>query len=128
MKTKILFIFSFAFSVNYFFAQSSDGKYTYQNEKGMTCSVTISEGGWKAAVVLNLGKSYNGKVIKARGDWFKINRNAVEPDYNGPEGWYQVSDGNCNIDFDEPGKTLKLNLSNCENLGIKDKEIKFSKK
>ena len=128
MKTKFLLVYFFAFSFNIFFAQSSDGKYTYQNTKGMTCSVTISESGWKAALVLNLGKSYNGKVIKARGDWFKVNRNGVGPDYDGPAGWYQVSDGICVMEFDEPNKTLTISFSECEKSEIKVKEIKFTKK
>ena len=126
MKTKFLFIFFLAFSVNHFFAQSRDGKYMYQNDKGMTCNVTISEGGWKAAVVLNLGKEFNGRVIKARGEWFKVNRNGADPGYDGPDGWYQLSDGNCSMEFDEIAKVILLKVFDCGKYGVKNMDLKFN--
>jgi hypothetical protein len=128
MKTKSIIISVLVIGLSWCKAQQlSDGKHVFTNEKGMTCTISTFENGTQVAVNLNLGKEYSGKVIKAKGEWMRVNMNGVEPGYKGPEGWYQVSDGNCSMEFESPQEQLKINLNDCKENELKDLELKFTK-
>jgi hypothetical protein len=107
------------------FAQMEDGNYTYSN-KEITLNFTISDLGFTISniVVTNtiIGKKYNGS-----GEWFQVNPRGVDPNYQGPFGWYQFSTDECNFDFEVPVNELILNQFDCKN-GSASVKLKLTKK
>jgi hypothetical protein len=124
MKNLFYFIV-FLFYSNVSFAQLEDGNYSYSN-KEITLNFTISEVGFTISniVVTNtiLGKKYNGS-----GEWFQVNPKGVDPNYQGPFGWYQFSTDECNYDFEVPFNELILNQFDCKN-GSASVKFKLVKK
>lgn len=101
----ILFLFVNGFS------QLNNGNYTYKNAD-FTLSFTISNDGWDVSKVILLNTK-TGQKENGSGEWFRVNRNGVDSDYNGPDGWYQFQTGKCNYSFDVPTTKLVLQQYDC---------------
>lgn len=87
------------------------GEYSFANGDDLF-KFTISDDGWAISSV-----EINGtKETLIDGYWKEVNENAVEDDYDGPEGWYEFQTEQCNYNFDAPinGK-LKLVSFDCKN-------------
>jgi hypothetical protein len=91
MLKKGLFLFSFILISLSSSAQFLDnGKYSFSSE-AFTIHIEVCEDGWE---ICNM-KVTDGPETLANyltGEWFKVNMNGVDDDYDGPEGWYQVED------------------------------------
>ena len=129
MKTNFLLVLILACGFSFISAQQlENGTYVYTNAKGVVCTINSSNNGWDVSVNLNLGKDYSGRVVKARGGWRKVNVNGADPGYDGPGGWYEANDGNCNLDFDATTKELTLRLADCQKNGVKNMDLKLTRK
>jgi hypothetical protein len=109
MKT-YLTILAF-FTLGYSFSQMEDGNYTYANSE-FTLSFTIGEDGWEIFNIVIMDNA-NGDFEEGTGEWFKVNMNGADEDYEGPEGWYQFQTDNCKFDFNEAIDDLYLNRFEC---------------
>lgn len=103
VKLLVVSILLFSFSSN---AQTGEGNYHYANDEIILTFVTI-DGGWGLSDVV-LTHTKTGKSASGVGEWFKLNMNGVDPDYKGPEGWYQFELNECYYEFNEPTETLIL--------------------
>ena len=118
MITKILFLLYFICLNIKSHAQMNDGLYSFANDE-IKLSFVVEEWGWKISsatiTVLKTNQKFNGK-----GEWFKVNPNGIDEDYDGPMGWYQGQTDICNFEFDEPkNNTLILSSFDCVN-GMKE--------
>ena len=127
MKQKTIVIFFFLSTYILKSQQLDVGKHVFNDEAGISCVINSFNGGKDVAVVLNLGKLHSGRVIKARGEWVKVNIKDVQPNYKGPDGWYHVGDGDCSMDFETPGQQLKIKIHDCENSGVNNTEFKLKR-
>lgn len=87
MKTKLLLMtFAFVFASK---AQLDDGTYHFSDKKNYKIDLTVCEGG---EGICNFAFYENEKeiVVASYGEWFRVNSNGVEEDYEGPWGWYQI--------------------------------------
>ncbi len=105
-------------------AQKGEGKYHYANDE-ISLTFTVIDGGWGLSEVVFTNKK-TGKSTTGVGEWFKLNMNGVDPDYNGPEGWYQFETQECYYEFNEPHETLSL-LEGCGTSDDKEYTLNLSK-
>jgi hypothetical protein len=110
MKKISLSILAF-FTLGYSFSQMEDGHYTYSNSE-FTLMFTIGDGGWEIYEIILIKNSIDGSMAGI-GEWFKVNMNGVDEDYNGPEGWYQFQTDDCRYDFNEAKDELRLRQFDC---------------
>jgi hypothetical protein len=101
----VLFLFGNGFS------QLNNGNYTFKSAD-FTLSFTISSEGWDVSQIILLNNK-TGQKEYGSGEWFRINKNGVDEDYSGPDGWYQFQTGKCNYSFDEPTSKLVLEQYDC---------------
>lgn len=87
-------------------AQLNEGIYKYANDL-ISLSFTCADSGWILSDVVVTNKK-TGSTVTGAGEWFKINMNGVDPDYSGPEAWYQFETKECFYEFDEPSEKLVL--------------------
>jgi hypothetical protein len=91
-------------------AQMQQGLYAYSNEV-IELKFVLSEDGWEI-VWAEVSDKAASSIARGKGEWFSVNSRTVDPDYNGPGGWYQFEAGGLNYEFEEPkGKSLKLTRS-----------------
>lgn len=90
-------------------AQIGDDNYTYSNNE-ITLSFSTTDNGWSMENII-ITHTASGKSVTGFGEWLKINRNGVDADYTGPDGWYQIEANDCVYEFDEPGDKLELSES-----------------
>ena len=112
-KVIYLLTMSFMFFVQTTLAQMDDGQYTFTNDK-VTLKLTVIDDGWTISTV-TLINNLSKKTSKGTGEWFKVNPNGVDEDYQGPWGWYQFQTTECNYDFNVPKDKLILNQFDCTN-------------
>jgi hypothetical protein len=99
MMKKSLFLFSFILISLSSSAQFlEDGKYSYSAD-GFTLHLEVCDDGWE---ICNMGIVYLEEdwASDLTGEWFKVNMNGVDDDYDGPEGWYQVEDSGTYYEID----------------------------
>lgn len=89
------------------YAQLTNGKYIYNNDKGMTCDLTVTENGWKISVVLNMGSSETNKVYNGKG-YYRNEHGA---------GWYEFQSTECNFSFDQPTNKITIEKYDCKSGG-----------
>ena len=87
-------------------AQLNEGIYRYANDH-ILLSFRCADSGWILSDVVVTNKK-TGSTVTGAGEWFKINMNGVDPDYSGPEAWYQFETKECFYEFDEPSEKLVL--------------------
>ncbi len=105
------------------YSQMQSGDYTFTNNQ-YEFDFTLSDGGW----VISSIQINGSKEILLDGYWFKVNLNGADPDYDGPEGWYEFQTEQCNYAFDMPiNDKLTLNSFECKN-SSKNKTIVLSRK
>jgi hypothetical protein len=110
--------------------QMAEGVHNYSND-AISLSFMLSEGGSEIlwAEVTDHKKS---SIVRGKGEWRHPNFRTVDPDYDGPLGWYEFSAGDCYYEFEEPsGKNLKLTRSHggkSEEFNLKKYQIKNSAK
>jgi hypothetical protein len=124
---KVIYILtmSFLFFVQTTLAQMDDGEYTFSNDK-VTLKLTVIDDGWTISTV-TLTNNMSKKTSKGTGEWFKVNPNGVDEDYQGPLGWYQFQTTDCNYDFEVPKEKLILNQYDCSNGQSKDEYTLINK-
>lgn len=105
------------------FSQMNDGNYKFANNE-ITFSFRISENGWKITDIVILNNTTKA-VKKGEGEWMQPNTRGMDPNYDGPMGWYQFSINNCDFEFDLPKSKLILSQS-CS--GGKSKKYQLIKK
>jgi hypothetical protein len=76
-------------------AQLIDGTYFYGNVN-KNISLKVSNGGEDIKVTLETKKGEHITEEKGSGEWFAVNLNGADEDYDGPEGWYDVYMGDNN--------------------------------
>jgi hypothetical protein len=99
----------------------SDGIYSFKNSE-LTLSFKVDGDGYDIYNVI-LTYHSNGQKEYGTGQWFKVNMNGVDPDYSGPNGWYQFQTSRCNYSFNETTNKLTLEQYDCTQNPTK----KFSK-
>jgi hypothetical protein len=124
MKKIIYSIIILCFS-NSSFSQMNDGKYKFANNE-ITLSFTITDEGFQIKEI-NITNNTTKKILPGEGEWFKVNLNGVDADYNGPEGWYQIQTAECNYEFNVPSNKLTLSQYDCKK-GLKEKKYQLLKK
>ena len=111
MMKKIYLTLLALFTLGYSFSQMEDGEYIYSNSE-ITLMFTIGGAGWEIYDIA-LVKNATDDSMGGTGEWFKVNMNGVDEDYEGPEGWYQFQTDDCRYDFNEAKDELKLNQFDC---------------
>jgi hypothetical protein len=111
MMKKIYLTLLALFTLGYSFSQMEDGEYTYSNTE-ITLMFTIGGAGWEIYDIV-LVKNATDDSMGGTGEWFKVNMNGVDKDYEGPEGWYQFQTDDCRYDFNEAKNELNLNQFDC---------------
>lgn len=113
MKNKMLLILALVFgSLSY--AQLTDGSYTYANDDIRLSFQVGDEGNVLSKVSITYLQT--GKQFSGTGEWFEINPNGMDEDYDGPMAWYQFQTGTCYYDFNLPEDgQLQLNQFECTN-------------
>lgn len=106
MKKQLALIFLIVTSISQAYSQIGDDHFVYGNNE-ITLSFTTTDNGWSMENII-ITHASTGKSVTGFGEWFKINRNGIDGDYNGPDGWYQIEANGCNYEFDEPGDKLEL--------------------
>jgi hypothetical protein len=120
---KITILLAIAFLSSFTsFAQISEGKFTYSNNE-LSLTFTTIDGGWGLSDIVITYKN-TGKTATGVGEWFKVNMNGADPDYSGPEGWYQFETTECYFEFNTPSDTLLL-MEGCKNMADKKYELKL---
>lgn len=66
-----------------------DGVHLLSNGEGIRLKVEICDVGYE---VCGFQITNGSEVIVSNGsgEWFSVNMNGVEEDYDGPDGWYQI--------------------------------------
>jgi hypothetical protein len=115
------FLIMFLFFTQTAFSQLDDGNYMFSNNE-IKLKLTIAEDGWKVTSATFTYLTAN-KTITGSGEWFPVNMNGVDQNYNGPAGWYQIQTAECNYEaeINYSTKHCKLNQFDCKN-GIENKE------
>jgi len=124
-KVIYLLTMSFLLLVQTTLAQMDDGQYTFANDK-VTLKLTVIDDGWTISSV-TLTNNTSKKTSTGTGEWFRVNPNGVDEDYQGPWGWYQFQTADCNYEFDVPKDKLILNQYDCTN-GQQEVEYTLIKK
>ena len=89
MKYRFLIAFLFTCSLSY--SQFlEDGIYLLSDGGLNQVRLTICEGG-NNVCYFELIHDENTIAFTETGEWFRVNPNGVDPDYDGPMGWYQMS-------------------------------------
>lgn len=119
---KILLILIFI-TIGYLsLAQLEDGRYLYSNEDFELIIDIADEGGVIESFYLFHLKSKT--IEKGSGEWFRVNPNGIDEDYEGPFEWYQFGTETCNYSFDPESESNVIEFSkNCWEDGS---ESKFS--
>jgi hypothetical protein len=102
MKTTLFFLLLIPFFSH---AQLNDGKYFYKNEKGVSCDLTVTNGGFNISVILNMGTVEPNVKYIGKGEL----RNT-----HGTK-WYEFQSPECNFSFDIPTETMTLEKFDCKN-------------
>ena len=90
--------------------QMSQGLHNYSNDV-IGLSFMLSEGGSEILWV-EVADKKKDSIDRGKGEWRHSNFRTVDPDYDGPLGWYEFSAGGYYYEFEEPsGKNLKLTRS-----------------
>lgn len=108
-------IISCLISINTCFCQMDDGAYCYSNNDISLSFVLTDQGNIirSATIIFYL---YPGDlVLTGTGEWFEVNPNGVDKNYDGPFGWYQFQTTICNYTFEYPKDKgfLKLEQYDC---------------
>ena len=124
MKNIIYSTIIFLCFSNSSFSQMDDGKYKFANNE-ITLSFTITGDGWQIKEI-KITNNTTKKIVTGQGEWFRVNLNGVDADYDGPEGWYQIQTSECNYEFNVPSNKLTLSQYDCKK-GIKEKKYQLLK-
>jgi len=96
------------------FSQSDEAHYAFSNETHFL-EFDLAENGSLINNAFLINK-VTGDIESGSGSWFRVNMNAVDPDYSGPEGWYEFSTENCSYTFKFSNNEDSLFLTNeCSN-------------
>ena len=99
MRKFIYTLFVFVFLSSVAFGQSfEDGKYLFK-KNNLLLTIEVCDSGW-VICSFTLEENRVNIVNDLRGEWFKVNMNGVDEDYDGPEGWYQIDSGNKSFEID----------------------------
>jgi hypothetical protein len=91
-------------------AQMQQGLHAYSNED-VELKFVLSQDGWEIVWVEVCDKAASS-IARGKGEWRSVNSRTVDPDYDGPGGWYQFEAGGLDYEFEESkGKSLKLTRS-----------------
>jgi hypothetical protein len=133
IKKNKLFIALFLSAITYFpaFSQLGEGHFIYSNEQ-LSFEFDLIDNGWTIEKTL-LKNKLNGAEETGAGEWFKVNMNGMEPDYNGPDGWFEFSSPNCaytfTLNIDSDTLYLKNECSNSqfpsENILIRERDTEI---
>ena len=66
-----------------------NGSYTFTDGGYYSLDVEICDGGWSVCS-FHFKHDENTIVFVESGEWFRVNPNGVDDDYDGPDGWYQI--------------------------------------
>ncbi len=106
MKNLITLLFLVLITTTSMYAQLEEGIYRYENDL-VSLSFNSADNGWILSDVVVTNKK-TGIIMTGAGEWFRVNMNAVDADYSGPEAWYQFETKECSYEFDEPSDKLVL--------------------
>jgi hypothetical protein len=107
---KIIQAASFFIIISVAQAQLPQGAHAYSSDT-LQLKLMLSEDGCKI-VWAEVADKAASSITRGEGEWFSVNSQTVDPDYDGPGGWYQFEAGGFNYEFEEPkGKDLKLTRS-----------------
>ena len=84
----MIFLFALIFSKSLIGQELADGENILTDGQGFTLILDICDGEWGVCDMMII----DGKRLVAsggQGEWFRVNMNGVDEDYDGPEGWYQ---------------------------------------
>ena len=88
---KFSFLFAFLFATSFSFSQFFDDGGYFLSDGGMyQVRLTVCEGGFNICY-FQFMHDENTIALSETGEWFQVNPNGVDPDYEGPMGWYQMS-------------------------------------
>jgi hypothetical protein len=108
----------------------SQGVHNYSND-AIGLNFMLSEGGSEILWV-EVADKKKGSIDRGKGEWRHPNFRTVDPDYDGPLGWYEFSAGGYYYEFEEPsGKNLKLTRSRngkSEEFNLKEGQMKVAAK
>jgi len=88
---KYSFLFAFLFATSFSFSQFlDDGGYFLTDGNMYQVRITVCEGGLNICY-FQFMHDENTIALTETGEWMQVNPNGVDPDYEGPMGWYQMS-------------------------------------
>ena len=71
------------------YAQLEDGTYRFTDGNLYDVDLSICDGG-ETVCEFTLYHDANLVTTTSQGEWFRVNPNGVDEDYEGPWGWYQI--------------------------------------
>jgi hypothetical protein len=87
---KHFFLFAFLFATSFSFSQFlDDGDYLLTDGDLYQVRLSICEDGYVVCYFQFLHDENTIALIE-RGEWFEVNPNGADPEYDGPMGWYQM--------------------------------------
>ncbi len=92
----ICFLLASSFSYSQFL---EDGMYSFTNGDLYTLDIQICNGGWSICS-FNFKHDENTIDYTEVGEWFRVNLNGVDENYNGPVGWYQAYTDEVTYEFE----------------------------
>jgi hypothetical protein len=88
---KFSFLFAFLFTTTFSFSQFlEDGGYFLTDGGMYQVRITVCEGGLNICY-FQFMHDENTIALTETGEWMEVNPNGVDPDYEGPMGWYQTN-------------------------------------
>lgn len=89
MKLKAILLLLSSVFVLTTYAQLDDGTYHYTDGKYYEIDLTVCEGG---EMICNFTFYNDGNRVTSgeEGEWFRVNPNGADENYEGPWGWYQI--------------------------------------
>lgn len=103
------------------FSQTDEAHYVFSNET-YVLEFDLADAGMVVKNGLLVNK-ITGALETGSGAWFRVNMNGVDPDYNGPEGWYDFSTEFCYHTFTLSFQSDSLFLSRSYTNGEPDGEF-----